>query len=70
MQIPTDENVIRLRACASNLEELHKVKKLAMDITADLIRYQVSSQLVIYEAHGSITYGHWGVDDLDITLLY
>lgn len=41
-----------------------------MDVTANLIQYQVSSHLVICEAHGSITYGHWGVDDLDITLLY
>jgi hypothetical protein len=41
-----------------------------MDVTTDLIRYQFSSQLVTGEAHGSITYGHWGVDDLDITLLY
>ena len=68
MQIPTDENVIRLWACASNLKELHEVKKLAMDVTANLIRYQISSQLVICEAH--VTYGHWGVNDLDITLLY
>jgi hypothetical protein len=42
-----------------------------MDVTANLIRQQVSSELLICEAHGSmITYGHWGVDDLDITLLY
>lgn len=41
VQKPTDENVIRLWACASNLEELHQVKKLAMDVTTNLIEYQV-----------------------------
>ena len=41
-----------------------------MDVTANLIWYRFSSQLVICEAHGAIAYGHWGVDNLDITLLY
>jgi hypothetical protein len=38
-----------------------------MDVTANL---HVSSQLVVYEAHGSIAYGDWGIDNLYITLLY
>jgi hypothetical protein len=38
-----------------------------MDVTANL---HVSGQLVVYEAHGSIAYGDWGIDNLYITLLY
>lgn len=34
----TDEDVIRLWAGASNLEELHQVKELAVDITANLFQ--------------------------------
>jgi hypothetical protein len=34
----TDEDVIRLWTGASNLEELHQVKELAMDITANLFQ--------------------------------
>jgi len=37
----TNEDVIRLWASASNLEEFHQVKELAVDVTADL--FQVSS---------------------------
>ena len=40
-----------------------------MDVTANLIWNRFSCQLVIREAHGAIAYCHWGVDDLDITLL-
>ncbi len=35
--MPTDENVIRLWACAPNLKELHQIKELAVDVTANLI---------------------------------
>jgi hypothetical protein len=67
VQILTDENVIRLWTGASNLKELHQIKELAMDVAANL---KFQSQLVICEAHGAIAYGHWGVNNLDITLLY
>jgi hypothetical protein len=34
----TNEDVIRLWASASNLEEFHQVEELAMDVAADLFR--------------------------------
>jgi hypothetical protein len=37
-KILTNEDVIRLWAGASNLEEFHQVKELAMDVTANLFQ--------------------------------
>jgi hypothetical protein len=66
-QILTDEDVIRLWACASNLEELHQVKELPVDVTANLILDgQSSTQLIGREADGVITYGYGSVYNLDV----
>jgi len=42
----TNENVIRLWACASNLEEFHQVEELAVDVAADLFQVSRMRELV------------------------
>ena len=58
VQLLTDENVIRLWASASNLEELHQIKELAMDVTANLVWCRVSwiyAKLIVHTVTGAST---------------